>query len=115
MYAALLYSYSFLHLQPSSQGSITGAYSPLAAAAAENNDGNGGNGGGVGGSTPSFILLAVQDTKIVCYVYELKGDDEVDVSKTEFNKIQLTRHGEGGASSAQQQGGNPALMQSLLS
>ncbi len=34
---------------------------------------------------PSFVLLAVQDDKVVCYVYELKGND-VDVSKTEFTK-----------------------------
>lgn len=34
---------------------------------------------------PSFILLAVQDTKVVCYVYELVND-EVSVSKTEFVK-----------------------------
>ncbi|KAL3786332.1 hypothetical protein ACHAW5_001517 [Stephanodiscus triporus] len=34
---------------------------------------------------PSFILLAIQGNKVVCYVYELK-DGEVDVSKTEFSK-----------------------------
>ncbi|KAL3815313.1 hypothetical protein ACHAXA_006815 [Cyclostephanos tholiformis] len=34
---------------------------------------------------PSFILLAVQGSKIVCYVYELRNG-EVDVSKTEFTK-----------------------------
>ncbi len=34
---------------------------------------------------PSFVLLAVQEDKVVCYVYELKGND-VDVSKTEFTK-----------------------------
>ncbi|KAL9183293.1 hypothetical protein ACHAXT_005080 [Thalassiosira profunda] len=49
-------------------GSITGAYS------ASNPSVN-----------PSFILLAVQGNKVVCYVYELK-DGEVDVSKTEFSK-----------------------------
>jgi vacuolar protein sorting-associated protein 29 len=32
---------------------------------------------------PSFILLAVQDSKLVCYVY--KGG-EVEVSKTEFTE-----------------------------
>ena len=36
-------------------------------------------------TVPSFILLAVQGDKVVCYVYELvKG--EVEVSKTEFTK-----------------------------
>ena len=50
------------------QGSITGAYSSISPQA-----------------TPSFILLAVQGDKVVCYVYELaKG--EVEVSKTEFSK-----------------------------
>lgn len=34
---------------------------------------------------PSFILLAVQGMKIVCYVYKLI-DGEVDVSKTEYSK-----------------------------
>lgn len=50
------------------QGSITGAFSPLTQKV-----------------TPSFILLAVQDSKVVCYVYELIND-EVEVSKTEFVK-----------------------------
>ena len=50
------------------QGSITGAASAL-----------------TNKVTPSFVLLAVQDTKVVCYVYELAGDD-VEVSKTEFTK-----------------------------
>eukprot|EP00569_Conticribra_weissflogii_P003327 CAMPEP_0171329176 /NCGR_PEP_ID=MMETSP0878-20121228/1099_1 /TAXON_ID=67004 /ORGANISM="Thalassiosira weissflogii, Strain CCMP1336" /LENGTH=217 /DNA_ID=CAMNT_0011829111 /DNA_START=29 /DNA_END=682 /DNA_ORIENTATION=- len=36
---------------------------------------------------PSFLLLAVQGTNIVCYVYELING-EVDVSKTEFSKQQ---------------------------
>mmetsp|Transcript_10796 Transcript_10796/g.23141 ORF Transcript_10796/g.23141 Transcript_10796/m.23141 type:complete len:211 (+) Transcript_10796:194-826(+) len=49
-------------------GSITGAYS----ASTPN-------------VNPSFILLAIQGTKVVCYVYELKNG-EVDVSKTEFSK-----------------------------
>ncbi|GAX09347.1 uncharacterized protein FisN_6Lh283 [Fistulifera solaris] len=35
---------------------------------------------------PSFVLLAVQEDKVVCYVYELKGND-VEVSKTEFAKV----------------------------
>ena len=50
------------------QGSITGAYSSISDKV-----------------TPSFILLAVQGSKVVCYVYELM-DGEVDVSKTEFTK-----------------------------
>jgi len=55
-------------IEYSVQGSITGAYSSLT----EN-------------VTPSFILLAVQGPKVICYVYELiKG--EVEVSKTEFTK-----------------------------
>eukprot|EP00584_Thalassiosira_punctigera_P017545 CAMPEP_0172553280 /NCGR_PEP_ID=MMETSP1067-20121228/49844_1 /TAXON_ID=265564 ORGANISM="Thalassiosira punctigera, Strain Tpunct2005C2" /NCGR_SAMPLE_ID=MMETSP1067 /ASSEMBLY_ACC=CAM_ASM_000444 /LENGTH=210 /DNA_ID=CAMNT_0013341441 /DNA_START=83 /DNA_END=715 /DNA_ORIENTATION=+ len=49
-------------------GSITGAYSSITSNA-----------------NPSFILLAVQGVKVVCYVYELKGG-EVGVSKTEFSK-----------------------------
>eukprot|EP00526_Cylindrotheca_closterium_P020948 CAMPEP_0113634944 /NCGR_PEP_ID=MMETSP0017_2-20120614/18203_1 /TAXON_ID=2856 /ORGANISM="Cylindrotheca closterium" /LENGTH=201 /DNA_ID=CAMNT_0000545679 /DNA_START=64 /DNA_END=666 /DNA_ORIENTATION=- /assembly_acc=CAM_ASM_000147 len=50
--------------------------------------------------TPSFILLAIQENKLVCYVYELlKG--EVEVSKTEFVKS---------ASSES----SPVLLQSLL-
>lgn len=66
------------------QGSITGAYSALT----EN-------------VTPSFILLAIQDNKLVCYVYELnKG--EVEVSKTEFTKKVSETN-------------SPTLLQSLLS
>ena len=38
-----------------------------------------------GSVNPSFILLAVQGDKIVCYVYELKNG-EVDVSKIEISK-----------------------------
>lgn len=49
-------------------GSITGAYSSHTADV-----------------HPSFILLAVQGNKVVCYVYELING-EVDVSKTEFSK-----------------------------
>eukprot|EP00549_Striatella_unipunctata_P013208 CAMPEP_0118673674 /NCGR_PEP_ID=MMETSP0800-20121206/461_1 /TAXON_ID=210618 ORGANISM="Striatella unipunctata, Strain CCMP2910" /NCGR_SAMPLE_ID=MMETSP0800 /ASSEMBLY_ACC=CAM_ASM_000638 /LENGTH=206 /DNA_ID=CAMNT_0006568779 /DNA_START=68 /DNA_END=688 /DNA_ORIENTATION=+ len=55
----------FFHINP---GSITGAYSPMQS-----------------NVTPSFVLLAVQGPKIVCYVYELIHG-EVDVSKTEFTK-----------------------------
>ena len=55
----------FFHINP---GSITGAYSSVERKV-----------------TPSFILLAIQGTKVVCYVYELI-DGEVDVSKTEFIK-----------------------------
>ena len=50
-------------------GSITGAYSSHSPTA----------------DNPSFILLAVQGSKMVCYVYELE-DGEVDVSKIEFEK-----------------------------
>mmetsp|Transcript_13490 Transcript_13490/g.20277 ORF Transcript_13490/g.20277 Transcript_13490/m.20277 type:complete len:189 (+) Transcript_13490:88-654(+) len=49
-------------------GSITGAYSTLTTDV-----------------TPSFILLAIQGSKVVTYVYELHGD-QVDVSKSEFSK-----------------------------
>jgi hypothetical protein len=52
------------------KGSITGAYSPSL------------DGGSV---VPSFVLLAVQDTKLVCYVYELINGS-VEISKTEYNK-----------------------------
>jgi len=53
------------HINP---GSITGAFSPMTAHV-----------------TPSFVLLAVQGPKVICYVYELI-EGEVDVSKTEFTK-----------------------------
>jgi len=56
----------FWHINP---GSITGAYSSSAGL----------------DSVPSFILLAVQGSKVVCYVYELING-EVEVSKTEFSK-----------------------------
>jgi vacuolar protein sorting-associated protein 29 len=72
----------YYYLNP---GSITGAYSALAKEEI----------------TPSFILLAVTDNKLVCYVYELLKD-QVEVSKTEFTKK------EGGANA------NPELLQSLL-
>mmetsp|Transcript_6886 Transcript_6886/g.21725 ORF Transcript_6886/g.21725 Transcript_6886/m.21725 type:complete len:189 (+) Transcript_6886:147-713(+) len=49
-------------------GSITGAYSALKADV-----------------VPSFILLAIQGSKVVTYVYELHGDT-VEVSKSEFSK-----------------------------
>jgi len=55
----------FYHINP---GSITGAFTATGEDA-----------------TPSFVLLAVQGAKVVCYVYELI-DGEVDVSKTEFSK-----------------------------
>lgn len=43
---------------------------------------------------PSFILLSVQGNKVVAYCYELKkskdgGEDQVDVSKSEFTKSDL--------------------------
>lgn len=72
------------------QGSITGAYNAV------QDD-----------VTPSFILLAVQENKLVCYVYELNSDDsngeEVVVSKKEYTK------------SRSKETGNPALLASLLS
>lgn len=49
-------------------GSITGAYSPLTSEV-----------------IPSFILLAIQDNKVVTYVYELR-DGNVEVSKSEFQR-----------------------------
>lgn len=49
-------------------GSITGAYSSLTTDV-----------------VPSFILLAIQGSKVVTYVYELRGN-EVDVTKSEFSK-----------------------------
>ena len=55
----------FYHINP---GSITGSFSAI------NPD-----------VTPSFVLLAIQGSKVVCYVYELVNG-EVDVSKTEFTK-----------------------------
>jgi len=56
------------HINP---GSVTGAFSPTQ-----------------GNVIPSFILLAVQGSTVVCYVYELIND-EVEVSKTEFSKDNL--------------------------
>ena len=57
-------------------GSISGAYSSF-------------EGGGEGGEViPSFILLAVQGKKVMCYVYEEKEPGEVEVSKVEFIKGQ---------------------------
>ncbi|KAL7578717.1 hypothetical protein ACA910_015955 [Epithemia clementina (nom. ined.)] len=81
------------HINP---GSITGASSALV-------DGD---------VVPSFILLAVQDTKVSCYVYEFVAG-EVQVSKTEFTKKALASSGPG----AGPEGGaaNVALMASLLS
>merc|ERR550514_1592116 len=49
-------------------GSITGSYSALTSEV-----------------IPSFILLAIQGSKVVTYVYELRGDN-VEVSKSEFSK-----------------------------
>lgn len=71
LYTALICFLTVSHVSLSlcdSKGSITGAYS---AHVTEVN--------------PSFILLAVQGDKVVCYVYELING-EVDVSKTEFSK-----------------------------
>ncbi|KAG7352541.1 phosphodiesterase MJ0936 family protein [Nitzschia inconspicua] len=74
-------------------GSITGAYSSLTL-----------------DPVPSFILLAIQDTKLVCYVYELGSGGEVEVSKTEFTKAASQRD-DGTAPSSNNQS---SLMQSLL-
>ena len=52
-------------------------------------------------ATPSFILLAVSDDKLSCYVYELIND-QVEVSKTEF----VLPNKDADA--------NPALLDSLL-
>lgn len=49
-------------------GSVTGAYSTITPDV-----------------VPSFILLAIQGSKVITYVYELHGD-QVDVSKSEFSK-----------------------------
>ena len=58
--------------------------------------------------TPSFVLLAVQENKIVCYVYELDSKGEVNVSKTEFTKKDVT------AKSAAPTHATPALLETLL-
>lgn len=79
------------HINP---GSITGAYSATTPDV-----------------TPSFVLLAVQGAKLVCYVYELSQDGEVEVSKTEFSKPVPVA----AASSPAAGANNPALLQSLLS
>ena len=50
------------------KGSITGAYTSLTRTV-----------------MPSFVLLSIQGSKVVCYVYELIND-EVEVSKREFTK-----------------------------
>lgn len=73
----------FFHINP---GSITGAMSAQSE-----------------GIKPSFVLLAIQDDRLVCYLYELEANGEVEVSKTEFTKPVGT------PSTA-----NPSLMQSLL-
>lgn len=50
-------------------GSITGAYSALTPDV-----------------VPSFVLMAVKNDKVVTYVYELREDGQVDVSRSEFVK-----------------------------
>lgn len=61
-------------------------------------------------ASPSFVLLAVQGAKLVCYVYEIGADGEVDVSKTEFSKpVRAVA-----PSSLPAGSGHPALLQSLL-
>lgn len=77
----------FFYIDP---GSITGAFS------AADPD-----------VTPSFVLLAVQETKLVTYVYELING-EVDVTKTEYKKPNPPDM------VAQTQGNKPGLLQSLL-
>ncbi|KAL3928860.1 MAG: hypothetical protein SGARI_004915 [Bacillariaceae sp.] len=86
-------------------GSITGAYSSLTAPDQV-------------AVKPSFILLAIQDTKLVCYVYELNGDGttngtDVEVSKTEFTKAMPVQ---GAAASGLPTNNNTtqSMMQSLL-
>jgi hypothetical protein len=74
------------------QGSITGAFLPHGPIDQK--------------IIPSFILLAVQDTKIVCYVYELVNG-EVEVSKTELVKKQLPSSSSGSVTT-------PALLNNLL-
>ena len=66
--AASSHPYLHVHSLNTVKGSITGAYSARTP-----------------NINPSFILLAVQGNKVVCYVYEMI-DDKVDVSKTEFSK-----------------------------
>ncbi|GMI45845.1 hypothetical protein TrCOL_g12549 [Triparma columacea] len=54
-------------------GSMTGAYSPTTQTLEP--------------VQPSFVLLAVQGGKVVCYQYKYnEGKDAVEVSKTEFEK-----------------------------
>lgn len=77
----------YFHINP---GSITGAFSAITPDV-----------------TPSFILLAVQGAKLVCYVYEISKEGDVEVSKTEFTK---PVNAAGDPSSE----GNPALLESLL-
>mmetsp|Transcript_27902 Transcript_27902/g.65598 ORF Transcript_27902/g.65598 Transcript_27902/m.65598 type:complete len:216 (-) Transcript_27902:248-895(-) len=81
----------FYHINP---GSITGAYSAL------NPD-----------ATPSFVLLALQGPKIVCYVYEMSEDGEVEVTKTEITKSKQAAENAGPLGGS---GNNPELLQSLL-
>ena len=78
--------FSRFSLYSFTQGSITGAYTSLTEKV-----------------TPSFILLAVQDRKITCYVYELING-EVEVSKTEITKKEAPST----------PAANPALLDSLL-
>jgi len=81
----------FFYINP---GSITGSYSSI------NPD----------GVVPSFILLAIQDTKLVCYVYELTDDGELEV---EVTKTEFTKRPDSGAA-ATPGNNNPGLLQSLL-
>lgn len=63
------------HINP---GSITGAFSECSSMAKKADDGS-------LSVSPSFVLLAVQGSKVICYVYELI-DGDVQVFKTEFSK-----------------------------
>jgi vacuolar protein sorting-associated protein 29 len=78
-------------------GSITGAFSPIAFKGVRNLAASTSEEGGAevdqdmgedGGEVkPSFVLLAVQGGKVVCYCYEYnKEKDTLEVSKTEFSK-----------------------------
>jgi hypothetical protein len=87
-------TFSFVSTFGFAQGSITGAFLPHGPIDQK--------------IIPSFILLAVQDTKIVCYVYELVNG-EVEVSKTELVKKQTKLPSSSSGSVT-----TPALLDNLL-
>lgn len=75
------------HINP---GSITGAFSEYTNNATTTSAStvvstSAASTGGMNEVSPSFALLAVQGSKVICYVYELI-DGEVEVFKTEFSK-----------------------------